>query len=152
MQLFCVDATIFSKKKKDSFFAHENLKTWVSKVAHNRPQTVFFTVLPGCPNQPRIDLSYYTYVQRLICLLICGQQFLVDLMNSESLFLSVQAALIWALQENHLISPLMKYLGTYIFSAQNLKRKWRNFFCIALKCGPKWVQHTFVRKKPIAVK
>ena len=26
----------------------------------------------GCPNQPRIDFSYYKYVPRLICLLICG--------------------------------------------------------------------------------
>ena len=33
---------------------------------------LFFTVLPGCPNQPRIDFSYYKYVPRLICLLICG--------------------------------------------------------------------------------
>ena len=33
--------------------------------------SIFFTVLPGCPNQPRIDFSYYEYVPRLICLLIC---------------------------------------------------------------------------------
>ena len=47
---------------------------------------LFFTVLHGCPNQPRIDFSYHKYVPRLICLLICGQQFLIDLMNSESFF------------------------------------------------------------------
>ena len=27
---------------------------------------------PGCPNQPRIDFSYYEYIIRLICLLICA--------------------------------------------------------------------------------
>ena len=44
-----------------------------SKVAHNRPQTFFSQYWPGCPNQPRIDFSYYKYVPRLICLLICDQ-------------------------------------------------------------------------------
>jgi len=63
MQLFSADATIFSKKKLNSFFAHENIK--------NRPQKFFFTVLLSCPNQPRIDFSYYEYVPRFICLLIC---------------------------------------------------------------------------------
>ena len=27
---------------------------------------------PGCPNQARIDFSYYEYIIRLICLLICA--------------------------------------------------------------------------------
>ena len=55
MQLFSADTTIF-----------------FLKIAHNRPQTFFSQVQPGCPNQPRIDFSYYKYVPRLICLLICG--------------------------------------------------------------------------------
>ena len=49
------------------------------KTKKNGPQKLliigpklFFTVLPGCPNQPRIDFSYYKYVPRLFCLLICG--------------------------------------------------------------------------------
>ena len=33
---------------------------------------LFFQFWPSCPNQPRIDFSYYKYVPRLICLLICG--------------------------------------------------------------------------------
>ena len=37
MQLFSADATIFSKKNLNLFFAHENLKKQASKVAHNRP-------------------------------------------------------------------------------------------------------------------
>ena len=50
------------------------------KTLKNGPQKLliidpklFFTVLilPGCPNQPRSDFSYYKYVPRLIWLLIC---------------------------------------------------------------------------------
>ena len=68
MQLFSADATVFSN------FFYENIKKWASKVAHDWPQTFFSQVWPGCPNQPRIDFSYYKYVPRLICLLICGKQ------------------------------------------------------------------------------
>ena len=32
----------------------------------------FFTVLPDCTNQPRIDFLYHKYVPRPNCLLICG--------------------------------------------------------------------------------
>ena len=53
------------------FFAHENIKTRASKVAHNQPQTFFAQAWPDCPNRTRIDFSYYKWVQRLICLLIC---------------------------------------------------------------------------------
>ena len=42
--------------KINLLFAHENIK-----VAHNRPQTFFSQVRPGCPNQPRIDFSSYYY-------------------------------------------------------------------------------------------
>ena len=72
MQLFSADPTMFSKKI-NVFFAHENMKKLCSKVAHNRPQTFFSQVRPGCPNQPRIDFSYYKNVPRLVCLLICGR-------------------------------------------------------------------------------
>jgi hypothetical protein len=72
MQLFSADATIFSKKYFQFFFAHENIKKQASKVAHN--QLNFFSqVRPGSPNQLRIDLLYHKYVPRLICLLICDQ-------------------------------------------------------------------------------
>ena len=71
MQLFqCGRCNIF-KKNLNYFVAHENLKKRASKVAHNRPQTSFSQYWPGCPNQARIDFSYYKYVPRLICLLIC---------------------------------------------------------------------------------
>ena len=70
MQLFSADATIFSKKF-EFIFAPENIKKRTSKVAHNQPQTFFSQYWPGCPNQPRIDFSYYKYVPRLICLIIC---------------------------------------------------------------------------------
>ena len=52
-----------------------------SKVAHNRP-LIFFQYWPGCPNQPRIDFSYYKYVPRLICLLICAEQLFAKWLNS----------------------------------------------------------------------
>ena len=55
--------------KKNCPWKHVKL---CSKVAHNRPKTFFSQVRPGFPNQPRIDFSYYKYVPRLICLLICG--------------------------------------------------------------------------------
>jgi hypothetical protein len=70
LQLFSADATIFSKKF-EFIFAPENIKKRTSKVAHNQPQTFFSQYWPGCPNQPRIDFSYYKYVPRLICLIIC---------------------------------------------------------------------------------
>ena len=50
---------------------------------------LFFTVLPGCPNQPRIDFSYYKYVPRLICLLICG------FIQGRSLATSIQKSVIY---------------------------------------------------------
>ena len=49
------------------FFCLWKHKKPPSKVAHNRPQSFFSQYWPGCPNQPRIDLSYYKYVPRLIC-------------------------------------------------------------------------------------
>ena len=52
-------------------------KKRASTVAHNWPQTFFSQVLPGCANQPRIDFSYYTYVPKLICLLICRMKTLL---------------------------------------------------------------------------
>ena len=69
---FSVRTLQYIQKKLNLFFAHENIKKRASKVAHNWPRTFFSQVLPGCPNQPRIDFSYYKYVQRFICLLICG--------------------------------------------------------------------------------
>ena len=56
----CGPYNIF-KKSLNKFFAHENLKKRASKVAHNRPSP-----------QPKIDFSYYRYVPRRICLLICA--------------------------------------------------------------------------------
>jgi hypothetical protein len=57
--------------QKNIFFCPWKQKKRASKVAHNRPQTFFSQVRPGCPNQPRIDSLYYKYVSRFICLLIC---------------------------------------------------------------------------------
>ena len=59
-------------QKKRIIFCPWNHKRTGLKSCHNRPQTFFSQVWPGCPNQPRIDFSYYECVPRLICLLICG--------------------------------------------------------------------------------
>ena len=64
---------VFSPKKK-WLFPRKNTsrKNWLQKLLIIGPN-FFSAVLPGCPNQPRIDFSYYKYVPRLICLLICGR-------------------------------------------------------------------------------
>ena len=69
MQLFGADPTIFSKRK--FLFIHENFKKMASKVAHNRPKPFFSQSSPAHSPHPKIDFSYYEYVQRLICLLFC---------------------------------------------------------------------------------
>ena len=58
------------QKKLNLFFAHENIKKRASKVAHHWPKLFFHS--PAQPTaQWKIDFSYYKYVPRLICLLIC---------------------------------------------------------------------------------
>jgi hypothetical protein len=54
MQLFSANATIFPKDFK-YFFAHENMKKTLSKVAHNRPHC--FSVLPTRPKLAQISYS-----------------------------------------------------------------------------------------------
>ena len=50
MQFFSADPTMQCLQKNlNLFFAHENIKKRASKVAHNRPQTFFSQVQPGCP-------------------------------------------------------------------------------------------------------
>jgi hypothetical protein len=80
MQLFIADLTMFKKIKK-SFFAHENMKKLRSKVAQNRPQTFFSQVWPSCPNQPRIDFSYYQNVSWSVCRIQIGMQIKSTLQN-----------------------------------------------------------------------
>ena len=46
MQIFSADAMVFSKKNKKKF-APENMKKLPSKVAHNQPQTCFFSTGPA---------------------------------------------------------------------------------------------------------
>ena len=53
MQLFSADATILFKNIK-LFFAPENMKKTLSKVAHNRPK-LFFSVLPTGPKPAQIS-------------------------------------------------------------------------------------------------
>ena len=48
-------------------------KKRASKVAHNRPRPFFSQSSPAHSPQSRIDYSYYKYVPRHICLLICGE-------------------------------------------------------------------------------
>ena len=129
LQLFSADTSIFSKKCVIYFLPMKTEKNGSQKMLIIGPK-LFFTVLHGCPNQPRIDFSYHKYVPRLICLLICGQQFLIDLMNSESLFLSARAAVIWVLQEKHLISPLMKYLLVHILCSKFKEKMVELFFFV----------------------
>ena len=45
MQIFGADAMVFSKKIK-FFFGLEKVKKRASKVAHNRPKPLYFTVHP----------------------------------------------------------------------------------------------------------
>ena len=70
MQLVSAGATIFSKKKK-IYFLPMTTKKKPSKSAHNRPQTFFSQVQLSCPNQPRIEFSYYKISGKSICSLIC---------------------------------------------------------------------------------
>ena len=49
MQLFSVDAIVFSKKFKN-FFEPEKLKKRASKVAHNWPRPFYFTDQPTARN------------------------------------------------------------------------------------------------------
>ena len=63
MQLFSVDATIFSKKKINLFFAHENIKKTPSKVAHNRPQTFFSQYCPAAQTSPE-SIFHIIYISQ----------------------------------------------------------------------------------------
>ena len=50
------------KKKINLFFPHENIKKRVSKVAHNRPQTFFFTVSTGPAAQTSPELIFHIMI------------------------------------------------------------------------------------------
>ena len=50
MQPFCADATIFKKK----YFAHENMKKTLSKVAHNWPN-FFFSIANRPKTSPNLN-------------------------------------------------------------------------------------------------
>ena len=67
----CKPYNIF-KQKLNYLFTYGNLKKQASKVAHNWPKPFFSQSSPAYSPQPRIDFSYYKYVPRVICLLICG--------------------------------------------------------------------------------
>jgi hypothetical protein len=59
VQLFSADSTVFSKKKFDLFFAHENINKRASIVAHNQPQTFFFTSMYGLAAQTSPELIFH---------------------------------------------------------------------------------------------
>ena len=63
MQLFSADPKIFSKEKK---ILVNTKKNGPQNLLIISPKLFFHS-----PAQPKIDLSYYKYVARLICLLIC---------------------------------------------------------------------------------
>ena len=56
------------------------MKTWASKVVHNRPKPFFHS--PAHSPQPRIDFSYYKYVPRHICLLISASPSATTFINT----------------------------------------------------------------------
>jgi hypothetical protein len=58
MQLFSADPIVFSQKKIKKKIDPENMKKPPSKVAHNRPPTIFFQYWPGCPNGPKTEIPY----------------------------------------------------------------------------------------------
>ena len=70
MQLFSVDAIVFSKKLKKKFFDPEKVKKQASKVAHNQPRPFYFTAQTNGP-QPKIDFPYHEISEPDICSLIC---------------------------------------------------------------------------------
>ena len=55
MQLFSVDAIVFSKKNLTFCFDPENINKLPSKVAHNWPQP-FFMYWPDCPIGPETEI------------------------------------------------------------------------------------------------
>ena len=61
MQLFSVDVTIF-KKRIDIFFAPENMKKLLSKVAHNRPKRFFFQSCRPAQNLPKTHFLFHKNV------------------------------------------------------------------------------------------
>ena len=61
----------YFQKKLNLFFVHENLKNGPQMLLIISPKLFFSQYWPDYPNQCRIDFSYYKYVPRLICLLIC---------------------------------------------------------------------------------
>ena len=67
----------------------------------------FFFSLGFCPNQPRIDFSYYKYVPtRHICLLICA-------LPSATTFINVKS--------------IQDFLGRKILMKEKLQRKFKSF-------------------------
>ena len=57
MQLFSADAMVFSKKIKKKNFGPQKGKKQPSKVAHNRPRPLYFTVQPRpMANSPELIL------------------------------------------------------------------------------------------------
>jgi hypothetical protein len=79
MQLFSADPTIFSKNFLINFLPMKTLKNRPQKLLIIGPN-LFFTVQPS--PQPKIDILYYKYVPRCICLLICGiKDFIYSITN-----------------------------------------------------------------------
>ena len=71
MQLFSADPTIFSKKFEINFLLIKTLKNGPQKLLIIDPNLFFSQSSPAHSPHPRIDFSYYKYVPRHICLLIC---------------------------------------------------------------------------------
>ena len=64
---FSADARLFSKKNQIYFLPIKTKKKNRPQKLHIiSPKLFFFTVLPDCQNQPKIDFSYHKYVPRLI--------------------------------------------------------------------------------------
>ena len=71
-KLFSANPTILKKQKKSKliFCPFKHKKTSLKSCSY-LALTCFFTAQPNPRPQPRIDFSYYRYVPRPICLLIC---------------------------------------------------------------------------------
>ena len=105
---------------------------------------------PGCPNQPRIDFSYYKYVPRLICLLICDTQVSTrgcsNLAWRNLVSLAVFFSTTWCLvnEQNHPLHEILIFLQKMIrlknfkWDDQNNLRcnfaKIQSFSCEKLHC------------------
>ena len=66
------DARVFFKRKLDYFFTMKTLKKWPQNQNTYGRMDFFFTAAPTAQNLSKNENSYWKFVSRHICSLICG--------------------------------------------------------------------------------